>query len=29
MRGSGAITTPRWLDVLAQMICAHVLARSA
>jgi hypothetical protein len=29
MRRSGAITTARRLDVLAQMICAHVRARSA
>jgi len=28
-RRSGALTTARRLDVLAQMICAHVLARSA
>jgi len=29
IRRSGAITTVRRLDVLAQMICAHLLARSA
>jgi hypothetical protein len=29
MRRSGASTAARRLDVLAQMICAHVLARSA
>jgi hypothetical protein len=28
MRRSGAITAVRRLDVLAQMICVHVLARS-
>jgi len=29
MRRCGAIPTARWLDVLAQTICARVLARSA
>jgi hypothetical protein len=29
MRRSGAITAARRLDVLPQMICAHILAHSA